>query len=73
MPHQECYKRGEINPKEGLQAGEWLNLSEIVASHYVDPECDDVKEFVRLADENRKNNRYAPKIHVLAPGDTHTW
>jgi L-ascorbate metabolism protein UlaG (beta-lactamase superfamily) len=73
LPHMECYKRGEITPKEALQAGEWLDLAEIVASHYVDPECDDIKEFVRLVEENRKEGRYAPKIYVLQPGETHTW
>jgi len=73
LPHPECYKTGEITPKEGLIASEWLGLKDVVASHYVDAECGDVREFVRLTDENRKKGLYAPRTIVLKPGETYTW
>lgn len=73
LPHPECYKTGEITPGEGLLAAEWMGLKDVVASHYVDPECDDVKEFLRLVEERKKNGGYAPNTIVLKPGETHTW
>ncbi|KPJ88229.1 MAG: hypothetical protein AMS17_06175 [Spirochaetes bacterium DG_61] len=71
LPHQECYKSGELTPQQALIASEWLELKLVVVSHYVDPECKDVKEFVRLVDNNRKRREYAPKIKVLKPGETY--
>ncbi len=73
MPHPECYKSGELTPQEALLASEWMGLDEVITSHYVNADCDDVKEFIKLVEENKKNGQYAPKTVVLAPGDVHKW
>ena len=70
MPHGDVYKCGEITLAEALLASEWLGLDEVITSHYVDPECDDVKEFVQLVEKNREEGKYAPKVIVIKPGDT---
>ena len=69
LPHMECYKTGEITPQQALTASEWLGLREVVVSHYVDPDCEDVREFVKLVENNRRMGLYAPKTHVLKPGE----
>jgi len=69
MPHPECYKTGEITPGEGLLASEWLGLKTVITSHYVNHECDDVKEFVRIVEENKKSGRYAPEVIVMKNGE----
>jgi L-ascorbate metabolism protein UlaG (beta-lactamase superfamily) len=69
LPHMECYKTGEITPGQALVASQWLGLKEVLVSHYIDSECEDVREFVKLVDKNRKMGLYAPKVHVLKPGE----
>lgn len=69
MPHPECYKTGELTPEEGLTASEWLGLSTVIASHYVNHECDDVKHFVRLTENNQKTGKYAPEVIVMKTGE----
>lgn len=71
LPHPEAYKTGELTPEEALLASEWLGLKQVVPSHYVDQECDDVRNFVRLVEQNRNHGKYAPEVHVLKPGDTY--
>jgi len=73
LPHQECYRTGEITPEEALVASEWLGLEEVVVSHYIDPNCADVKRFMQLVEENKKNGAYVPKTLILAPGESHSW
>ncbi len=69
MPHPECYKTGELTPAEGLIASEWLQLETVIASHYVNPECDDVKGFVKLAEAQKKAGAYAPSVIVIDNGE----
>lgn len=73
LAHQEEYRGGEMTPEEALLASEWLNLNEIVVSHYMDPQCPDVKEFCQLVENNRARNAYAPITTVLAPGQSKIW
>ncbi|MBN1672448.1 MAG: MBL fold metallo-hydrolase [Kiritimatiellae bacterium] len=73
LPHPECYRSGELTPKEALMASEWLGLEEVVVSHYVDPNTADVKEFCRLVEQNRQDGAYAPPAIVLGLGETHVW
>jgi L-ascorbate metabolism protein UlaG (beta-lactamase superfamily) len=69
MPHPECYRTGELTPEEGLLASEWLGLETVITSHYVNHECDDVKQFVRLVEKNRIEGSYAPKTIVMKNGE----
>ena len=73
LPHPECYKTGELTPEEALLASEWLDLQEVVVSHYVDPETADVREFLQRVERNKAEGAYAPNTIVLAPGETHTY
>ena len=69
MPHPECYKTGELTPEERLLASEWLGLKTVIASHYVNHECDDVKQFVKLVEKNRNEGSYAPETIVMKNGE----
>lgn len=71
LPHQHQYKCGEMTPTEALVACEWLGLKEVVVSHYMDPNCDDVKEFQKLIKAKREKGGYSPEAIVLTPGETH--
>ncbi|UCF89936.1 MAG: MBL fold metallo-hydrolase [Desulfobacterales bacterium] len=73
LPHQEQYRCGEITPAEALVASEWLGLKEVVVSHYIDPQCDDVNAFLELVRASRRKGGYSPETIVLAPGETHVW
>jgi L-ascorbate metabolism protein UlaG (beta-lactamase superfamily) len=70
LPHPECYLSGELTPYEALQASEMLGLREVVTSHYVDPETQDVKDFLRLVSEQQARGAYAPEVTVLSPDET---
>jgi len=72
LPNQECYKTGELTPAQALQASEWLGLETVIVSHYVDPDCEDVRNFVSLVKESKKKGSYAPKLAVMAPGEVYT-
>jgi len=69
MPHPECYKTGELTPKEGFIASEWLGLKTIIASHYVNHECADVREFLEIARKNKQAGKYAPEVIVMRAGE----
>ena len=73
LPHQEAYRCGEITPEEAIHASEWLGLKEVVVSHYIDPNCPDVKQFIDLVKVNKSRGAHAPECIVLAPGATHVW
>lgn len=73
LPHPECYKSGELTPEEALTASEWLGLTDVVTSHYVDVNSRDIKDFVRLVEANRSSGGYAPNTIVLDIGEEHTW
>jgi L-ascorbate metabolism protein UlaG (beta-lactamase superfamily) len=69
LPHMECYRCGELTVYETLLASQWLGLDHIIASHYADPENEDVKQFLSLAAEAAKSGGYSPKVSVMKPGE----
>jgi L-ascorbate metabolism protein UlaG (beta-lactamase superfamily) len=69
LPHMECYKTGELTPQEAYLASQWLGLKQIIVSHYVDPECSDVKEFLAVAGAADRHDGLAPQVTVLRPGE----
>ena len=73
LPHMECYKSGELTPEEALTASEWLDLKEVVVSHYIDPGCDYVDKFVELQGENTRKGLYAPEVRLLGLGESFIW
>ncbi len=69
LPHMECYKTGEITPEEAYLASQWLGLRHIVASHYVDPDCQDVRDFLAIARAADRHDGLAPRVTVMKPGE----
>ena len=69
LPHMDCYKSGELTPEEALLASRWLGLEHIVASHYVDPNCLDVKHFQEIAKSSMERDGYRFRITVLEIGE----
>jgi L-ascorbate metabolism protein UlaG (beta-lactamase superfamily) len=68
----ECYKSGELTPQEAYMASQWLGLKHIIVSHYVDPECTDVRTFLNLAKAMNGGDGLAPNVTVMKPGETIT-
>ncbi len=59
----------EMSPREGALAAQWLDLQTVLPCHYIDPDCDDVREFERHLEEARLRGDRAPQSVVLKPGD----
>ena len=59
---------GEMSPREGALAAEWLGLSTVLPCHYITVDAD-VREFERCLDAARDAGRKVPRSLVLRPGD----
>jgi L-ascorbate metabolism protein UlaG (beta-lactamase superfamily) len=59
----------EMSPREGALAATWLGLDRVLPCHYIDPDCDEVREFVAALDGARSRGERVPEPAVLAPGD----
>lgn len=60
----------EMSPREGALAARWLALDTALPCHYINPDCDDVREFVRYLDEAKARGERVPnRIPVLRPGE----
>lgn len=59
----------EMSPREGALAAQWLGLETALPCHYIDPDCDDVRDFNRHLDEARERGERAPRSIVLQPGE----
>ena len=62
----------EMSPREGALAAQWLGLDTVLPCHYIDPDCEDVRAFLRHLDEARQRGEKVPKVVVLKPGDVLT-
>ncbi len=61
---------GEMNPREGALAAQWLGLDTALPCHYINPDSDDVREFNQYIEQARALRERVPrKVEVLAPGD----
>lgn len=60
---------GEMSPREGALAAQWLGLGTVLPCHYINPDCADVDEFTGHLDEARARGESVPTSIVLAPGD----
>lgn len=63
---------GEMNPREGALAAQWLGLETVLPCHYIDADCDDVREFVHHLDQARAKGERVPHMMVLRPGEVVT-
>lgn len=70
LPHMACYKTGELTPQEAYLASQWLGVNHIIVSHYVDPKCPDVRDFLSIAKAADRGDGLAPRITVMAPGES---
>ena len=61
---------GEMSPREGALAAEWLGLDTVLPCHYLKPDCDDVREFDRCLEEAKAQGRRTPRSIVMNPGET---
>ena len=59
----------EMSPREGALAAQWLGLETVFPCHYINPDCDEVREFNAHLDEARRQNKSVPNSVVLKPGD----
>jgi hypothetical protein len=62
----------EMSPREGALAAQWLGLDTVFPCHYIDPDCDDVRDFNHYLDEARERRERVPKSVVLRPGGVFT-
>jgi L-ascorbate metabolism protein UlaG (beta-lactamase superfamily) len=61
----------EMSPREGALAAQWLGLNVAFPCHYIDPDCEEVREFNQhLADAAARGAR-VPESVVMKPGDTY--
>jgi L-ascorbate metabolism protein UlaG (beta-lactamase superfamily) len=70
LPHHYMYQSGELTPYEAALACQWLNLKHVIPSHYVDPDVEDVRQFVRIMESIDQHDGTAPRVTVMAPGET---
>ena len=59
----------EMSPREGALAAQWLGLETVLPCHYIDPDNDDVRAFIRHLDEARERGEKVPEPVVLKPGE----
>lgn len=62
----------EMSPREGALAAQWLGLETVLPCHYINPDCDDVREFVHNLDQAAARGERVPRAEVLKPGDVIT-
>lgn len=59
----------EMSPREGALAAQWLGLKTVLPCHYIDPECEDVRNFHRYLEEAAEAGKPVPRSVVMKPGD----
>jgi L-ascorbate metabolism protein UlaG (beta-lactamase superfamily) len=62
----------EMSPLEGAIAAQWLGLQTVLPCHYINPDCDDVREFNRHLEEASKDGKRVPRSVVMEPGEYYT-
>jgi len=61
---------GEMSPREGALAAQWLGLETVLPCHYINPDNPDVREFEHhLAEAAAVYGARVPKSIVMAPGE----
>ena len=60
---------GELSPREGLLAAQWLGLETLLPCHYIGMDNPDLHEFTRLHAEAAARGEAVPHSIVMRPGD----
>ena len=63
---------GELTPFEAVLATQWLGLEYVLPMHYLDPECEDVRDFCSLM-ETTSGKSPAARTVVLKPGEAFSY
>ncbi len=61
---------GELTPYEAVLATQWLGLDYVLPMHYIDENCDEVKEFCALLETMRQRGGPIAKSVVLKAGES---
>jgi L-ascorbate metabolism protein UlaG (beta-lactamase superfamily) len=61
----------EMSPREGALAAQWLGLETVFPCHYINPDCQEVREFNRLLQEAKAQGKRVPNSVVMKPGDVY--
>jgi L-ascorbate metabolism protein UlaG (beta-lactamase superfamily) len=61
---------GELSPREAALAAQWLGLQTVLPCHYINPDCEDVREFHRHLEEARLVGKAVPRSVTLRPGES---
>ena len=59
----------EMNPREGALAAQWLGLETVLPCHYINPDCDEVREFNHHLEKAKGRGERVPRSVVLKPGE----
>jgi L-ascorbate metabolism protein UlaG (beta-lactamase superfamily) len=62
---------GETSPREAVLAAQWLGLETVLPCHYINPDCDEMREFHRHLDAARARGERVPTSVVLEPGEVY--
>lgn len=60
---------GEMSPREGVLAAQWLGFATVLPCHYIDPDDDDVRAFEADLAARKAAGETVPASLVLSPGD----
>jgi L-ascorbate metabolism protein UlaG (beta-lactamase superfamily) len=63
---------GEMSAREGALAAQWLGLETVLPCHYIDPDCDDVRQFDEHLEAAKARGERVPRSVALKPGDVLT-
>lgn len=61
----------EMNPREGALAAQWLGLKTVFPCHYINPDCEEVREFHQHLAAAKARGERVPESIVLKPGDVY--
>ena len=59
---------GEMSPREAAMAAQWLGLETVLPCHYIDPDCDDVREFETCLQKAASDSATVPTSITMKPG-----
>ena len=59
----------EMSPREGALAAQWLGLETVFPCHYINPDCEEVREFDHYLEKAKARGERVPRSVVLRPGD----
>jgi L-ascorbate metabolism protein UlaG (beta-lactamase superfamily) len=69
VPGPGRFLTGEMSPREGALAAQWLGLETVLPCHYIDPDNDDVREFDRHLADAKAQGKRVPQSVVMKPGE----